>query len=131
MMLRYEFLTLERNREASVAAWLAQKRKHVDDTFAQHVIAAETRDSLHRSIPRDELAVAIEREHAVGAGVDESGKHECGVDFMQICIYLLRYPCKSWRYLPAVRSINPVASRTSIFDPSKTGIANVDACATS
>ena len=34
-------------------------------------------------------------------------------------------------YFPAVSSINPVASRTSIFDPNSTGIAKVDASATS
>jgi hypothetical protein len=34
-------------------------------------------------------------------------------------------------YFPAVSSINPVASRTSIFDPNSTGIAKVEASATS
>ena len=34
-------------------------------------------------------------------------------------------------YFPAVSSINPVASRTSIFDPNSTGMAHVEASATS
>ncbi len=74
MVLRYEFLAFERRREARVTAGLAQERKEIDYTFAQHLAAAEARDALHRSIPGDEFAIAIEREHAVGAGVDQSGK---------------------------------------------------------
>jgi hypothetical protein len=49
-----------------------QKRKDVNYTFAQHFIAAQAGDLLHRAIPGYEPAVTIEREQTVDAGVEHS-----------------------------------------------------------
>jgi hypothetical protein len=70
------------------------------------------------------MTVAIEREYAIDARVDQSLYELCGIFFRM-------YICVICGYFTAVSSINPVASRTSIFDPNSTGIANVEASATS
>jgi hypothetical protein len=74
MVLRNRFFTFEHSREARLVSRVAQKRKNVDDALAEHLIVAETCDPLHRLVPGDEMAVAIEREYAVDARVDQSSQ---------------------------------------------------------
>ena len=79
MVFRNRSLSGKRGGKAVVAARFTQKRKHVDYAFTHHLGAAEARDTLHPSIPRDDLAVAIKREDAIDAGVDQPGKQQCSV----------------------------------------------------
>ena len=66
------FLACEGSGKATLVIVFAQERKDVNNTFAQHFIATETRDSLHGSIPGYESAIAIKREHTLDARVDHA-----------------------------------------------------------
>lgn len=72
MILRKCFFAFERSQEATVVTLFPQEGENIADTFAQHRFATETRDPLHGTIPRDNPAIAIEREHAVDARVDHT-----------------------------------------------------------
>lgn len=64
------FFAFEGRGETTVVTLVAQEWKDVAYTFAEHCFATEAGDALHRAIPRDDAAVAIEREHTVDARVD-------------------------------------------------------------
>ena len=66
------FPAFECGDEAIVATFVAQERKDIAHAFAEYGFTTEARDALHRAIPRDDAAVAIEREHAIDARVDYS-----------------------------------------------------------
>ena len=40
--------------------------------LAEHFVASQTRDPLHRAVPRDQSQFTVEREDTVDAGVDKS-----------------------------------------------------------
>jgi len=126
--LQNYFLSREGCGKAIPTVPITQKRKHIDDTLAQHFSATEAGDALHRPVPGNEPAVAIEREHAIDAGVDHSLEKLCGVVFQ---VLGATDWCESVIYVPNVSNIKLVAARTSMFVPSITGLAKVDACATS
>src|SRR6185369_14844488 len=69
----------ERGDEATVVILFAQERENIADTFAQHRFATETGEALHRAIPRDDAAIAIEREHTIDARVDHPVQQQCGI----------------------------------------------------
>ena len=70
MVFRNRFLSFEECCKARLVSGVAQERKDLDDALSQYVILAKPGDSLHRPVPADETAIAIEREHAIDAGVD-------------------------------------------------------------
>ena len=120
------FFAFECGQETTVATFFAQERKDVADAFTQHRLAAETRDALHRAVPRDDAAVAIKREDAVNARVEQTLQESWRFVRQAENSIVNRDKC----YLP-VSNIKPVASRTRMFEPNNTGVAKVEDSATS
>ena len=71
VILGNSFFAFECGEEATVVTLVLQEREDIADAFAEHGLAAEAGDALHRAVPRDDAAVVIEREHAVDARVDQ------------------------------------------------------------
>ena len=67
--------------KATVVIFVSQEWENVADTFAEYCFATEAGDALHRAIPRDDAAVAIEREHTIDARVDHPVEQQCGIVF--------------------------------------------------
>ena len=65
------FFAFECGDEATVASLVSQEWKDIADAFAQHCFATKAGEALHRVIPSDDAAVAIEREHSIDACVDD------------------------------------------------------------
>ena len=68
MVLGNYLFTFECGNEATV--FFLQERKNITEAFAEHRFTTETGDALHRAVPRNDAAVAIEREDAVNARVE-------------------------------------------------------------
>jgi len=50
----------------------AKERKNFQHALAEHFVGRESRDALHRAVPRNQAHFAVKREEAIDAGVDES-----------------------------------------------------------
>jgi hypothetical protein len=69
---RNRLRTGERSRQTTAGTARFEKRKNLVCSAANHVFAGESGDALHRAIPRNDAAVAIEREETVDAGVEQA-----------------------------------------------------------
>ena len=74
MVLGNYFIAFERGRKTFLTARFAEKREDVNHTFAQHFLTTEARHALHRAVPRDQTTIAIEREDAIDARIDQLGQ---------------------------------------------------------
>ena len=81
MILGNCLFAFERGDEATVASFVLEEGENIANAFAEHCLATEARDVLHRAIPRDDAAVAIEREHPIDARVDYPVEQQCGIVF--------------------------------------------------
>ena len=104
----------------------SQKRKDLFHGLAQHCFTGQTGDTLHRAVPRNDAAVAIKREDAVNARVEQTLQESWRFVRQAEKSIVNRDKC----YLP-VSNIKPVASRTRMFEPNNTGVAKVEDSATS
>ena len=66
------FRARERGGQTTVRSARLKKRTNFVRLAADDVFAREPRDALHRAIPRNDAAVAIEREETVDAGVEQA-----------------------------------------------------------
>ena len=119
--------TGERGGQTTLDARLAQERKDVVSALAQHFVATSTGNALHCVIPCNDPAVAIERKEAVDASVEQALQQRWGFVLQTVRVGGFRFGI----YFAPVSNINPVASRTRIFEPNNTGMDQVADSATS
>ena len=72
MRFASRLVTGESGSQAAFAGALFEERKDLVSPVTKHFVAAQTRDLLHRPIPRHDPELAIKRVETIDAGVEQA-----------------------------------------------------------